>query len=474
MSMHELRAKRATAFDAFKAVGEKKDFDPAKDQGEFDRLKAELDKIDAEIKRYQAVQDAEREKAVVVEGQPDAGKVYASVKTDVYTSKAAAEDRGLITNKGLTIGGVARALSNGRGSVRDASDWAAKQYGENHPVTKALIAGLGSAGGYIIPPDYINEIIELLRPAAVVRSANPRTMPMPRGTMTLPAQTGAATATYNGEAVKIGTSQPAVGAVNASYKKLTALVPVSNDLMRYADPAADAFVRDDLVKVIALREDLAFLLGDGTAGTPRGFLSFAEQWATQNGGTAGVYSTTGNSTYTTNGSSGGNFITSNATYTLATAASELGGAVNKLDTANVPDFRRVWFMHPRSYNYLFNVQNSLGLYVYRDELMTGKLLTYPVKKSTQFPINIHDTTSTNVDLSWIFLVEMTDALLLDSMSLELFVSREGSYTDAGANQVNLVQADQTLIRAIAEHDFQMRHPASIAAIQAVRWAPAIS
>ncbi len=470
MSMHELRAKRATTFDAFKAVGEKKDFDPAKDQAEFDRLKGELDKADAEIKRYQAVQDAEREKAVAVAEQPDAGKVYASVKTDYYTSKAAAEDRGLLTNKGLVVGGVARMLANGRGSVRDSADCAAKLYGESHPVTKALIAGLGSAGGYIIPPEYINEIIELLRPAAVVRSANPRTMPMPRGTMTLPAQTGAATASYNGESVKIATSQPTLGAVNASYKKLTALVPVSNDLMRYADPAADAFVRDDLVKVIALREDLAFLLGDGTAGTPRGFLSFAEQWATQNAGTAGVYSTTGNSTY----SSGGNFITSNATYSLSTVASELGGAVNKLDTANVPENRRVWFMHPRSYNYLFNVQNSLGLYVYRDELMAGTLLTYPVKRSTQFPLNIHDTSSTNTDLSFIFLVEMTDALLLDSMSLELFVSREGSYTDSGANQVNLVQADQTLIRAIAEHDFQMRHPASIATIQAVRWAPAIA
>ena len=470
MSVHDLRAKRATTFDAFKAIATKADFDAAKDQPEVDRLKAEVEKADAEIKRYLAVQDAEREKAQPVADQPDASKVYASVKSDVYTSKSAAEERGLLTHKGLTVGGVARALAAGRGSVRDAADWSAKSYGESHPVTKALIAGLGSAGGYIIPPEYINEIIELLRPAAVVRSANPRTMPMPRGTMTLPAQTGAATATYNGEAVKIGTSQPAVGAVNASYKKLTALVPVSNDLMRYADPAADAFVRDDLVKVIALREDLAFLLGDGTAGTPRGFLSFAEQWATQNAGTAGVYSTTGNSTY----SSGGNFITSNATYTLATAASELGGAVNKLDTANVPDFRRVWFMHPRSYNYLFNVQNSLGLYVYRDELMTGKLLTYPVKKSTQLPLAIWDSGASNKDLSFIFLVEMTDALVLDSMSLELFVSREGSYTDSGANQVNLVQADQTLIRAIAEHDFQMRHPASIAVIQAVRWAPAIS
>src|SRR4029077_17840361 len=105
---------------------------------------------------------------------------------------------------------------------------------------------------------------------------------------------------------------------------------------------------------------------------------------------------------------GGNFITSNETYTLTTVAQELGGAVNRLDTANVPDIKRVWFMHPRSYNYLFNVQNSLGVYVYREELLGGSLLGYPVKKSTQIPINIHDATSTNNDNSYIILAEMDE------------------------------------------------------------------
>jgi HK97 family phage major capsid protein len=293
---------------------------------------------------------------------------------------------------------------------------------------------------------------------------------MPNGTMTMPSQTQAATASYGTEIQKIAASQQTVGQIIASFKKLTALVPVTNDLMRYADPAADAFVRDDLVKVVALREDLAFLIGDGTQATPMGFLSFANRFAVTLGGTAGNWLSTANSTAAV----GGNFITSNETYTLATAAQELGGLVNKLDTQNVEDTRRVWFMHPRSYNYLFNVQNSLGVYVYRDELMTGKLLTYPVKRSTQIPINIHDATSAQTDCSFIILAEMDEAMILDSMSLELAVSREGSYVDAGGATVSAFQNDQTLIRAIAEHDFQIRHDAAVAVSQFVRWAPAIS
>jgi hypothetical protein len=65
-------------------------------------------------------------------------------------------------------------------------------------------------------------------------------------------------------------------------------------------------------------------------------------------------------------------------------------------------------------------------------------------------------------------------MILDSMSLELAVSREGSYVDSGGTTRSAFQSDQSIIRAIAEHDFQMRHDQSVAVIQRVLWAPAIS
>ena len=265
----------------------------------------------------------------------------------------------------------------------------------------------------------------------------------------------------------------------ASFKKLTALVPVSNDMMRYTDPAVDAFVRDDLVKVMALAEDKAFILSDGTANTPMGWLFFANRWVANNKGTVGAWLTTANSTAAANGtnpanSTGGNFITSTQAYTLATVAAELGGAVNRLDTANVPEDRRVWFMHPRSRNYLFNVQNSLGVYVYRDELSKGTLLTYPVKTTTQIPNNFYNSDGSHTDCSFVFLTEMDEDMILDSMTLELAISREGTYVDSTGSTVSAFQTDQTIIRAIAEHDHHLRHDQSTAVIQFVRWAPAIS
>lgn len=451
----DLIKKRAAALDAFQALASKDTLD-AEEQTAYETHKRSVEGFNDQIKRTREAQDLAASTAQPVADQE---VIRVTTKTDRYVKEPS-----------LVIGGVMKMLGRGSGNVRLAREESVALYGESHPVTRALVTSSGAAGGFIVPPDYMNEIIELLRPRAVVRGSNPRVIPMPRGTMTLPGQASPATASYGSETKQIAASQQTLNQIVASYKKLTALVPVSNDMMRYADPAVDAFVRDDLVKVIALREDLAFLLGDGTQDTPRGFLSFANGYATQTGGSAGAWNSSANSVAAV----GGNFITSTENYTLSTVAQELGGLVNKLDTANVPDIRRVWFMHPRSYNYLFNVQNSLGVYVYRDELISGKLLTYPVKRTTQIPINIYDATGANKDCSFVMLAEMEEAMILDSMSLELAVSREGSYVDAGGATVSAFQNDQTLIRAIAEHDFQIRHDASVAIDQYVRWAPAIS
>lgn len=466
VKMTDLLQKRGAAYDAFKALAEKTDFDPAKDQPDYDAKKKAVTDVDAEIVRYKDAQELAAKSAKPVAGQEQT--VPAEVETDKY-----------VKDKTLILGGVAKMIGVGGGNVYGGRQAAKDLYGENHPVTRALNTSQGGSGGLLVPPDVMTEVIPLLRAQAVVRSAGPRVLPMPRGTMTLPGASSAATASYGPEGGRIGVSQQGVRGIVASFKKLTALVPVSNDMMRYADPAIDAFVRDDLVQVMALTEDYNFLLSDGTQDTPRGFISFANAHVVANGGTLGVWSTTAASVLAVNGvdpvnNTGGNFITSNSSYTLATVAQELGGAVNRLDQANVPENKRVWFMNPRSWNYLNNVQNSLGVYVYRDELSKGTLLSYPVKKSTQVRTNFWDASATNKDLSFVFLVEMTEDMILDSMQLELAVSREASYVAADGTTRSTFQNDETLIRAIAEHDHQMRHQASVAVIQAVRWAPAIS
>lgn len=485
--VNDLVKQRATAFDLFEALADKPTLTP-EEQTDYAARKKAVEDLDGQIVRAkESVILAGAAAQPVADQDPSpTRRVYPSVESDPYKSRAVAEQRGFGTNSGLVVGGICRMLGQSSRTYQPLDQVARAQYGEDHPVThlaRALIVSQGTAGGFIVPPDYMNEIIELLRPATVVRSSGPRVIPMPRGTMTLPGEASPATAQYGSETAAITASQQTLNQIVASYKKLTALVPVSNDMMRYADPAVDAFVRDDLVKVLALREDLAFLFGDGTQDSPRGFTSFANGWAVSQGGTAGTWSSTANSTAGVNslttsnpliGSNGGNFITSNETYTLATASAELGGLQNKLDSANVADNRRIWFMHPRTKNYLYWAQNSLGEYVFRSEIEKNTLSGYPLKTSTQVPVNIWDATGTNKDCSFIILAEITEAMILDSMSLELAVSREGSYVSASGSTISAFQNDQTLIRAIEEHDFQMRHDSAVAVAQFVRWAPQLS
>lgn len=483
-----LKASRAPLMKSFAELGEKKDF-AAEDQKTFDRLKTEIDEIDTKLKANADACEAEvaRVKAVherqAATAQPAIGQektLPAAIETDPYASDTALKRLGIAGSaKSLVLGAMVKSFALGQ-SMSGARDEARALYGENHPVTKALLTSVATAGGFTVAPDFYTEIIELLRPQTVVRASGPRVWPMPRGTMTVPGQSSAATASYGPEGKAISKSQPGFNQpIKASFKKLTALVPIGNDMLRYAVPQFDASVRDDLVQVIARREDKAFLLDDGTLDTPKGMFAFARDYALASGGNAGVFDLTGAAACTA--ASGGNFITTTAGFTLATAAAELGGLPNKLDTANVFPHKRTWLCHPRTRNYLYDVQNSLGVYVYRDELNNisadapeGRLRTYPIRTTTQIPVNLISPSSANSDCSLLILAEMDQAIIFDAMQLEISISREGAYIDETGTLVSAFARDETLLRAIAEHDFHLRHNEAVAVLQFVRWAPQIT
>src|SRR4029077_17390633 len=128
-------------------------------------------------------------------------------------------------------------------------------------------------GGALIPQDFMADLIELLRAACVVRAASPMTVGMPMGNMTIPRLAGGSTALYQGELDDISLTEEVFDDLNLSAHKLTALVPVSNDLIRRAPIGVEQIVRDDLVQSVARKEDLTFLRGDGTANAPTGFRS---------------------------------------------------------------------------------------------------------------------------------------------------------------------------------------------------------
>jgi len=342
--------------------------------------------------------------------------------------------------KGQTCARIIRALAAGKGDPQRAAAWAEKQWKDSN-VAKALAAGDATAGGFLVPEALASEIIELLRPQSVVRRMNPVTIPMDTGTLRLPTISGGAAAAYVGENVNITKTEPTFGQVVLTFKKLAALVPISNDLLRMPTVGADNIVRDDLVAAMAQRQDLAFIRDDGTADTPKG-LRF---WAPA-----------------------ANLLNVNATVNLSNVTGDLAALVLQLRNNDVRMLRPGWLWAPRTEMFLATIRDGNGNYAFRDEMVQrGTFWGWPFGSTTQIPINLAVTDTLE---SEIYLVDFADAVIGDFTSLVLDASGEAAYHD-GTNVVAAFSLDQTVVRAIAQHDFVMRHSPSVAVLIDVDWIP---
>lgn len=370
------------------------------------------------------------------------------LKDHMRVSKAAAED---IMNKtaaaqagpnpqderGKTAARILRALAAGKGDVDKAIAFAKKSWGENDVAIKALAAGDATGGGFLVPAEYSTDLIELLRPVNVVRRMNPTVLPLPKGNLSVPKITGGASAEYVGENQNISTTQLTTGQVKLSAKKLAALVPISNDLIRFSSPQADTVVRDDLIAAMANRQDLAFIRGNGTGNGPRGL----RYWA-----------------------NAANIVPVNSTVNLANVTTDLSNCIGKLEDNNVRMLRCGWLFHPRTKRYLMSVRDGNGNFAFRDEMMRGTLWTFPYATTTQIPTNLGG----GGNESEIYFGDFADVVIGDAEQLVIDTSGEAAYHD-GSNVVAAFSLDQTVVRAIHEHDLVLRHDRSVSILTEVDW-----
>ncbi len=338
------------------------------------------------------------------------------------------------------VGRLIRALAAGKGDPQKAAVWAKKQWNDE-AIVKALQSDEGSTGGYLVPEEYSSELIEYLRPLAVVRRMNPVIIPMETGTMSMPAVTGGASAEYIGEGTNVPKSQPTFGQVKLTWKKLACLVPISNDLIRFSSPKADEVVRNDLVGAMAQREDAAFIRDDGTNDKPKGLLNWI---------------------------AAANKFEANKTVNLANVTIDLAKAIYYLRKNETKFLNCGWILSPGSELYLRTIRDSNGNFAFKGEMDQGRLFGFPFGVTTQVPDNLGD----GEDESEIYFVDFADAAIGESSQVEIEISSEAAYYD-GSNVVSAFSLDQTVLRAIARHDFAMRRNTSGAVIQAVTWGSSI-
>jgi len=340
--------------------------------------------------------------------------------------------------KGLGFARFLRAMASGKGDPERAAKYANKLWGADNEITKILQASDDSAGGVFAPTGISSEVIELLQERAVFRAMGPTIVPMPTGSLQIPKITGGATASYIGETQNIAITEQTTGMINLTWKKLAAMIPISNDFLRYESYGADSMIRNDTVAALATREDLAFMRGDGTEHTPKGMLHYVPS---------------------------ANTFDANATVNLANVTSDVADALLRLRNAHCRMLKVGWLWNPRTTMWLKQIRDTNGNFAFKDEMDRGMFWGFPYLDTTNIPINLGGGTE-----SEIYLVDYADMILGEAGQLMVDTSTEASYWDGSALQ-SAYSKDLTLMRVIAHHDLGVRHDASIVVITAVKWIP---
>lgn len=354
-------------------------------------------------------------------------------------SDAAKRDKDAGIEKGSRFARAVKSIALGRAEDITRVEAAKRLYPEDAALLKALGEATGSAGGFLVPTEYSREIIELLYDRAVVRKAGARVIPMASNTMNVPRLATGATAGYVGENANITKSEQTFEQLQLSAKKLAVLTPISNDLIRDSSPQADAIVRDDIVTAMGLREDLAFIRDDGTSNKPKGILNWVPA---------------------------ANKFNANATINVANVIADLKKSVKLVMEARKGQLvKAAWLFATRTY--MFLITQTTGAperFIWREEMLQGKLLGYPFFVTDQIPVNI----GTGSDSSEVYFGDFVDAVIGENRNLEIAVSNEAAYHD-GTNVIASFSQDQTVIRAILRHDFALRHDKSFSVMSEVDW-----
>lgn len=298
---------------------------------------------------------------------------------------------------------------------------------------KALAMTVPSSGGYLVPEVYANEIIELLYPSTVIYSLGARRLGMSNGNLNIPKVKTGTRAMFVGENRAIPKTAPKFGNLRLSAKKLTALIPMSNDLLRSTNFDNDVIVGQDVTKQMALGVDYGALLGKGGEFQPLGII--------HNKGVQNIDVTSIDANYASNDG-------------VITAAFPNFIVASVLKNNVYAD--GLGFVFNTSVEQLLkSIRDNVGGFIFAKEMNeNGTLVGYPYKTT-----NLLETSNGK---TCIIFGNWNDLVLGEQGALEIETSREGTWTDDAGNLVSAFENDQTLIRAINNVDAGLRHDESFA------------
>jgi len=418
----------------------------ADEQEEFDTLSAEVDTIDADLKRFRALEKTKAAGAKPV------------IQNQIKTSDDGSTVRAGITIKaekpapGIRLARYARCLALARKQHRDLVAVAEEQYGTRDPeiigvVKAAVIASntttdaalIGNEGGWA-------DFVEFLRPRTIIGRFGQGDIPgLTRIPFRVPLITEASesAAYWVGEGKAKPMTKPSWTRTELNPLKIATIAAATMEQIRDSSPSGEVLIRDSLAKAVVKRQDLSFIdpANAGSAGvSPASIL---------NGVTALI----------TNGS--------DADAVRADVAMIMGAFV----TANNPLMSGVWVMSAQRALRLSLMVNPLGQREFPGITMRG---------GTFFELPV--ITSQYVDDDVVALVNAEDIYLGDEGGIEIDMSTEASLemvdnptgdsiaaTPVAAELVSLWQTNSVGFRAERTINWMRRRASAVAWMDDVTW-----
>ena len=450
-----LQAKRKASLESLQSLvktsTEESRVFTAEEQTSFDQTKKEIDEVDGQIARLEQMQKMVAETAEPVTTTVDGEAAGVQPGSNLALIPSASPKKGLVlpsyekTPKGRVFIRFVKALAQSRGVLPQALE-IAKQYKDTPQVEAimkaAVAAGTTTDSGWasaLAPYETaVAEFIDLLRPETLLGKMDGfRRVPFH---IRVQRQTAGVTAGWVGEGSPKPVSKLVFDSFTIPETKLAVIVALTEELVRFSSPAAEAAVQQDMVQAVAEFMDTQFI-------TP----SIAES--------AGVHPGSILNGATSHASSGSD---------LDSITEDLTLLMGDLIAGNIKMRNRYWIMNPRTALFLMTLRaGTQGLFAFRDEMAQGRLLGIPYVTSNSVPLVSGDTIIALVETSEIYLAD--DGQTTIDISREASLQMDSAPTAGAASLVSLWQNNLVGIRAERYSYWLRRRAAAVSYLTGVAY-----
>jgi HK97 family phage major capsid protein len=319
-----------------RATAEKREV-TGEEQETLDRIFADIDGKDAQIKDLRGRQDAAREADI-------AREAFADIVRPVEPAPAADPvDAFLRGHSGRSLDINLTAAANEKRAIRA---------GASGRELRDLVVGSATAGGNTVPTSFERRLYDYLETFSGLRQAPVTVITTTGGdALEFPKVTSHGTAALVAEGSAIAEADPAFGKMTLNAYKYAQLLQMSSELLQDSGVDIVGFAAADLGRALGRVSDTAYVLGTGSS-QPQGVMTAIGTAKTGGTGVAGV-----------------------------PTINELVDVLYSIDSEYRNSGRAVWFMKDSTAGKIRQLTTSDGQYLWQPSVQAGepdRLLGFPI------------------------------------------------------------------------------------------------